>query len=42
MVGRKVLDIENVAHVVLVVRELDLISVIVVVCEHLEGSIRSR
>ena len=42
MVGREIFDVEDVAHVVLVAREGDLVSVVVVACKHLEGSIRSR
>ena len=41
MEGREIFDIENVAHVVLVAREVDLVSVVIVACEHLEGSICS-
>ena len=41
MVGCKILDAEDIAHVVLVAREVDLVSVVVVACKHLEGSIRS-
>ena len=41
MEGREVFDIEDVTHVVLVAWEVDLVSVVVVSCEHLEGSIRS-
>ena len=41
MVWREVFDIEGVAHVVLVAWEVDLVSVIVVACYHLEGSIGS-
>ena len=32
MVGREVLVIEDVAHVVLVAREVDLVSIVVVAC----------
>ena len=39
--GREIFDIEDVAHIVLVAREVDLVSVVVVACKHLEGSIRS-
>ena len=42
MEGREIFGVEDVAHVVLVAREVDLVSVVVVSCEHLEGSIRSR
>ena len=41
MEGREVLDIEDIAHVVLVAREVDLVSAFVVACKRLEGSIRS-
>ena len=41
MEGREIFDVEGVAHVVLVAREVDLVSVVVVACKHLEGSIRS-
>ena len=41
MVRGEIVDVEDVAHVVLVAREVDLVSVVVVSCEHLEGSIRS-
>ena len=41
MVWRKILDVEDVAHVVLVAREVDLVSIVVLACEHLEGSICS-
>ena len=41
MVWRRIFDVEGVAHVVLVAREVDLVSVVVVACKHLEGSIRS-
>ena len=40
MVGREILDIEDVAHVVLVAWAVNLVSVVVVACKHLEGSIR--
>ena len=39
--GREVLDIEDIAHVVLVAGEVDLVSVVVVACKELEGSVRS-
>ena len=42
MEGREIFDVEDVAHIVFVVREVDLVSVVVVSCEHLEGSICSR
>ena len=38
---REVIDIEDVTHVVLVAREVDLVSIVIVSCEQLEGSIRS-
>ena len=38
---REIFDVEDVAHVVLVMGEVDLVSVVVVACKHLEGSIRS-
>ena len=41
MVGREILDIEDVAHVVLVAREVDLVSIVVVAYKHHEGSICS-
>ena len=41
MVGREILDVEDVAHGVLVAREVDFVSVVVVALKHLEGSIRS-
>ena len=41
MVRGEIFDVEDVAHVVLVAREVDLVSVVVVACKHLEGSIRS-
>ena len=41
MERREVFDVEDVAHVVLVVWKVDLVSVVVVACKHLEGSIRS-
>ena len=34
-------DVEDVAHVVLVAGEVDLVSVVVVACEHLEGPVHS-
>ena len=42
MEGREIFDIEDVAHVILVAWEVDLVSVVVVSREHLEGSIGSR
>ena len=41
MEGREIFDVEDVTHVVLVAWEVDLVSIVVVSCEHLEGSIRS-
>ena len=41
MVGREIFDVEDVAHGVLVVWDVDLVCVVVVACKHLEGSIRS-
>ena len=41
MERREIFDVEDVAHIVLVAREVDLVSVVVVACKHLEGSIRS-
>ena len=41
MVGREILDVEDVTHIVLVTREVDLVSIVVVACKHLEGSIGS-
>ena len=41
MEGREIFDVEDVAHVVFVAREVDLVSIVVVSCEHLEGSICS-
>ena len=41
MEGREVLDIEDITHVVLVAGEVDLVSIVVVACKHLEGSVRS-
>ena len=42
MVGREIVDVEDVAHGVLVAWNVDLVGVVVVVCKHLEGSVRSR
>ena len=42
MEGREIFDVEDVAHVVLVSQEVNLVNVVVVACEHLEGSIGSR
>ena len=41
MEGREIFEVEDVAHVGLVAREVDLVSIVVVACKHLEGSIRS-
>ena len=41
MVGREIFDVEDVAHGVLVMRDVDIVCVVVVACKHLEGSIRS-
>ena len=41
MERREIFDVEDVAHVVLVTWEVDLVSVVVLACEHLEGSICS-
>ena len=41
MEGREIFDVEDVAHVVLVAREVDLISVVILSCKYLERSIRS-
>ena len=41
MEGREIFDVEDVAHVVFVAREVDLVSVVVVVRKHLEWSIRA-
>ena len=42
MEGREVLDVEDIAHVVLVAGEVDLVSIVVVACKHLEGSVCSQ
>ena len=42
MERREIFDVEDVAHVVFVAREVDHVSVVVVSCEHLEGSICLR
>ena len=39
MVGREIFDVEDVAHGVLVTRDVDLVCVVVVTCKHLEWSI---
>ena len=41
MVGRKIRDIEDIAHIVLVAWDVNLVNVVVVASEHLEGSIGS-
>ena len=41
MVGREILDVEDVAHGVLVTWDVDLVSIVVVACKHLEWSIHS-
>ena len=41
MERREIFDVEDVTHIVVVAREVDLVSVVVVACKHLEGSIRS-
>ena len=41
MEGREFLDVEDIAHIVLVAGEVDLVSVVVVSCKHLEGYVRS-
>ena len=41
MEGRKIFDVEDVAHGVLVAWNVDLVGVVVVALKHLEGSIRS-
>ena len=41
MVGREIFDVEDVAHGVLVTRDVDLVCVVVVACKHLELSIRA-
>ena len=41
MVGREIFDVEDVPHGVLVAGEVDLVSIVVVACKHLEWSIRS-
>ena len=41
MVRGEIGDVEDVAHVVLVAWEVDLVSVVIVACKHLEGSICS-
>ena len=41
MVGREIFDVEDVAHGVLAAWKVDLLGIVVVAFEHLEGSIRS-
>ena len=41
MVWGEIFDVEDVAHGILVAWEVDLASVVIVSCEHLERSIRS-
>ena len=41
IVGREIFDVEDVAHGVLVARDVNLVCVVVVACKHLEGSIRA-
>ena len=41
MVRGEIFDIEDVAHGVLVTWDVDLVSIVVVACKHLEGSIQS-
>ena len=41
MVLGQVFDVEDVANVLLVAWDVDLVGVVVVACKHLEGSIRS-
>ena len=41
MVRGEILDVEDVAHGVLVAWDVDLVGVVVVACKHLEGSIGS-
>ena len=41
MVRGEIFDVEDVAHGVLVVWDVDLVGAVVVACKHLEGSIRS-
>ena len=41
MEGKEIVYVEDVAHGVLVVRNLDLVCVVVVVFKHLEGSIHA-
>lgn len=41
MEGREIFDVGDVTHIVFVSREVDLVSVGIVACEHLEGSIFS-
>ena len=41
MVGREIFDVEDVANVVLVAWDVDLVGVVVVACEYLEWAIYS-
>ena len=41
MVRGEIFDVEDIAHIVLVAGEVDLVSVVVVSCKHLEGYVRS-
>ena len=41
MVGRQIFDVEDVAHGVLVTKNVDLVSIVVVAFKHLEGSFGS-
>ena len=41
MVGREIFDVEDVTHVVLVTWDVDLVGVVVVAIDHLEGSIHA-
>ena len=42
MAGREILDVEDITHVVLVVQYVDLVCIVVVALDHLEGSVDSR
>ena len=42
MVWREILDVEDIAHVVLVARFVDLVCIVVVALGHLEGAVGSR
>ena len=41
-VGREILDVEDIAHVVLVARYVNLVCIVVVALDHLERSVDSR